>query len=157
MTSAIFDEFIFSRTRYHWRKRNYFTKKNSKKTAFLLENKRIKVALLNGEVIAGKFKIIEDNTIIIKNRTISLDSIAKIKRRSTVSALFSPVVVICGVVYIVAGFAGIAAGGYAVLLAPLIPVGVGMILIATISENHNYLKWNYSIGVNPKKIITVAK
>jgi hypothetical protein len=126
-------------------------KRNSATTAFLPENKRIKVKLLNGDVIAGKFKIVDDNTIVIREHFISLDSIAKIKRRSLISAIFSPLIIAYGVAFITVGVIGITVGGYAVLAAVLIPYGIPMVLIPVISENHRPQKWKYSIRTNPKK------
>ena len=126
------------------------TKKDSSSTLFLKENKRIKVKLLDGKVYVGKFQIINDSTFSIRDNIISLDSIAKIKRRSLVSSIFSPVVIVYGIGLVSLGVVGIAYGGYVIILGALILPGLPMVLVPLISENHRPQKWNYSIGTNPK-------
>jgi len=124
--------------------------KSSDRTVFLQENKRIKLKTKDGKVFVGKFKIVDDNTIMIKNATITLDSISTIKRRSLVSSIGSPFVVAGGTILMIAGVAGALSGGYGVLLVVLIPPGIPMILVPVISNNHVPEKWSYSIDTNPK-------
>ena len=42
------------------------TYKENQKTTFLAENRRIKVFTINGKSKAGKFRILDENTIVIK-------------------------------------------------------------------------------------------
>ena len=57
-----------------------FTKKDNQKTKIIYENKRIKITLNNDLVLKGKFTIVNDSTIAIKDTLISLSSVVKIKK-----------------------------------------------------------------------------
>ena len=130
------------------------TKKDSTQTSFLKEHKRIKVKLLNGKVFVGKFTIVDDKTINIRENIISLDSISKIKRRSVVAAIMSPIIIYYGSVFIGLGILFLASQTYSELGIAFSAIGAPLILIPSISEKHWSSKWKYSIGENPKiKII----
>lgn len=124
--------------------------KTTDRTAFLPEHKRIKLKTKDGTVLVGKFTIVDDHTIQIKDTPVVLDSIVKIKRRSLVSSIGSPFVFVTGALMVTVGIAGAAAGGYAVLLVVFIPPGVPMVLLPVISNNHEPEKWEYVIDTNPK-------
>lgn len=55
------------------------TNQTSKKERSIIKNKRIKIKTLDGEKLSGRFKI-ENNSIIIDNKQITLTDIAVIKR-----------------------------------------------------------------------------
>lgn len=124
--------------------------KTSDRTAYLPEHKRIKLKTKDGTVLVGKFTIVDDHTIMIKDTPVVLGSIVKIKRRSLVSSIGSPIVFVTGVLMVTAGVAGVAAGGYGVFLVVFIPPGVPMVLLPVISNNHDPEKWEYSIDTNPE-------
>ena len=124
--------------------------KATERTAFLPEHKRIKLKTKEGKVVVGKFTIVDENTILLKGTEIELDAIVKLKRRSLMSAIGSPLVVISGAAFVLVGVAGAFSGGYGVLLLVFIPPGIPMILAPLISNNHVPEKWEYSIDTNPK-------
>jgi small nuclear ribonucleoprotein (snRNP)-like protein len=124
--------------------------KASNRSVFLSEHKRIKLKTKDGKVFVGKFTIVDDHTIMIKDTPIALDSIVKIKRRSLVSSIGSPIVFAVGATLVITGIAGAVSGGYAVVLVVLIPPGIPMVLLPAISNNHKPQTWEYSIDTNPK-------
>jgi len=56
------------------------TNQNTGKEKTIKEYKRIKVKTVNGEKISGRFKIIDNESFMIKNKVIKLIEIEKIKR-----------------------------------------------------------------------------
>jgi hypothetical protein len=122
------------------------TYKENQKTTFLAENRRIKVFTINGKSKAGKFRILDENTIIIKNDTLALDSLVKIRRASTFSAIASPIAIYFGGSAIIGAVAGAAAGGYGLLATiVLLPPGLPLFIIPLTANKHNRNKWKYEI------------
>lgn len=126
-------------------------RKDSSETTFLKENKRIKVKLLNGKVHVGKFIIVNDSTISIRNNEISLDSIAKIKRRSVFNTIITPIIIYYGVTFTGIGILLIATQTYAEVGVVFSAIGLPMLIGPITSESHRPLKWKYSIGNKPIK------
>jgi hypothetical protein len=120
-------------------------KENSKKTVFLEENRRVKIITKADKKIIGNFTVLDNKTIVIKNEEIAIDSIETISSHSKFSSVANPVLVGVGAVFIVFGTAGIAAGSYGVLLAPLIPAGLPMVLVPVLSNKHKSKDWKYQI------------
>ena len=56
------------------------TNPHSRKEIIIKENRRIRVKTIDGQKISGRFKILNEQSITIKNRQIELLQIAKIKR-----------------------------------------------------------------------------
>lgn len=113
---------------------------------FLKENRRIKVKTTDGHAIAGKFTVINDAEISIKNQVVSMDSIVSIRKASTFSAIARPISIGVGAVLIAGGFAGLAAGGYAVFIAVVfLPVGLPLFIVPFTTNNHLIKKWKYEI------------
>ena len=125
-------------------------KKDSERTDFLVENKRIKVVTTYGRSFFGRFSIIDDKTISINNTLIPLASIEKIKRKSLTSTITSPVVCTLGVFLILGGTAVAALGGTSAIVGlGLISSGFTLPLIALISNRHPKNQWEYTIGDLP--------
>ncbi len=120
-------------------------KENSRKSVFLKENKRIKIRTVGGEKIIGNYTIVDDETITIKGQKVGLDSIVSISKHSRFSSVASPVCVVVGSIYGTAGTVGLIAGGYGVLLAPLIPLGLPLILVPILANKHKSKAWKYEI------------
>lgn len=121
-------------------------KNTSNDTTFLKENRRIKVKTLEGKSIAGKFTIVNDSEINIKGRIISMDSIVSIRKASTFSAIASPISIVVGGALLVGGMAGLAAGGYGVLLtAAFLPPGLPLFIVPFTANKHPIKKWKYEI------------
>jgi hypothetical protein len=123
------------------------SKKDSQKTIFIKENKRIKIETNNGTVYTGKYKIIDQNTISIDSISIPINDIVAIKKQSLAFVILTPVIVATGVVLVLGGV------GVSVLGGVKSVVGVGMLFsgfyvssIPFISSNHKTNKWSYSVG-----------
>jgi len=65
-----------------------FNEKNGKEI-MLRENKRIKIKTSDGVKISGRFKIFDDETILIKNEKVKLSQIEKIKRNPLIVSIFT--------------------------------------------------------------------
>lgn len=126
------------------------TNTTNKKTDFLIENRRIKVFTEDGKKIAGKFKIIDENTIEINSILISMNSIQKVRKASIFSAISTPILVTAGSIGTVLGVAGvfksdtIGSIGY---LPPSIPLTI----IPLHPNKHPKEKWEYKIVFDFKK------
>jgi len=55
-------------------------KDQTEKEILIKENKRIRIKTANGKRISGRFKILDNETILIKNKKIKLSEIEKIKK-----------------------------------------------------------------------------
>lgn len=123
-------------------------KKDTERTDFLIEHKRIKVVTTDGRSYFGRFSIIDDKTISINNTLIPLISIEKIKKKSLASTIVSPLVCVVGVVFILGGTAVAVIGGSteAIMGLGLISSGFTIPLIALISNKHPKNQWQYVIG-----------
>jgi hypothetical protein len=122
-------------------------KKDSQKTIFIKENKRIKIETNNGITYSGKYKIIDQNTISIDSISIPINSIVAIKKQSLSFLILTPIIVVTGVVLVLGGV------GVSVLGGVKSVIGVGMLFsgfyvgsIPFITSNHKSNKWNYSVG-----------
>jgi small nuclear ribonucleoprotein (snRNP)-like protein len=71
------------------------------KEIIIRENKRIRIKTFEGEKISGRFKIFDNETIILKNETIKLSQIEKIKKNPlVVSIITNGILFYCGVALI---------------------------------------------------------
>ena len=67
------------------------------KEIIIKENKRIRIKTLDGEKVSGRYKILDDETIILKNQRIKLSQIEKIKKNPlSMSILTHGVFYSCG-------------------------------------------------------------
>jgi hypothetical protein len=124
---------------------NLINNKSSDST-FLQENRRIKIKTIDGQAIAGKFTIVNDSTISIKNKSIPLDSIVTIRKASTFSSILRPVSISIGAVFLVSSIGLIAGGGYGVLAAViLVPTGLPLFIVPLSVKKHPNKKWKYEI------------
>jgi hypothetical protein len=126
-------------------------KKDAAKADYLVEHKRIKVVTTDGKCFYGRFSIIDDKTISINSTLIPLRSIAKIKRKSLVSTITSPLVCIVGVYLVLGGTALVAIGGrsFALIGVGFISSGFALPMIALISNKHPKNQWEYTIAEIP--------
>ncbi|RTY95759.1 hypothetical protein [Flavobacterium sp. GT3R68] len=118
--------------------------RRTNKTTFLKENKRILIKTDKGKVFKGKFKIIDSESMVIRQDTIAMNSVVKIKRRPVILAVVSGVVIAgIGSPIIVACAA---TGGVAWLV---LPIGVAIdgigLAIPAIPRGHKKEKWEYTI------------
>ena len=92
------------------------------KEIIIKENKRIRIKTLNGEKISGIYKILDDETIILKNQRIKLSQIEKIKKNPLgISILINGVFYYFGVVLTGAAFLAYIYAGHAEVFLVTIP------------------------------------
>ena len=60
----------------------------SEKEVIIKENKRIKIRTIEGDKISGRFRMVENNAIKIKDQTIALTNIESIKRNPLFLSIF---------------------------------------------------------------------
>lgn len=123
---------------------------NFEKEVILKENKRIRVITADGERISGKLDIIDDQSIMIKDRVIQLSAIKKIKPHPLLATLLiDGFMIYTG--SITAGFGVLifVLGGEPIALALLAPAA-GLIYGGT--KSPNFFKgyktkdsWNYEV------------
>ena len=120
------------------------------KTKSIQEGKRIKINTLSGDKIIGKFRILNEETIVIKGQEIRLDSIESIKRKSALAGIIGTYLMVAGIVATPFGFAaalseglGAAIGGVT-LVGSVFALGSG-ILINDFPVNNKNSKWNYNV------------
>jgi len=70
------------------------TNLNSNREIIIKENRRIKIKIFDGEKISGKFKILDNENILIKNRQIEIKDIQKIKRNPLLISIGTDVFII---------------------------------------------------------------
>jgi hypothetical protein len=121
------------------------TNKESGKTVFLKENRRVLIKTDSGKVFKGRFKIADNNSIIIRKDTIALTSVASIKRKPFGLAAVSGVIIMgIGTPVIIAS----AAQGGLALLA--LPVGVGIdgvgLIPPVLPKKYKKHEWDYAIA-----------
>lgn len=121
-------------------------KTTSADTTFLKEGRRIKVKTTEGKAIAGKFTIINDSDISIKNKIISIDSIVSIRKASTVSTILRTTSIAVGGAFVLVGFGGLVAGPYGYLAAAVFtPPGLLFLIVPLTTNKHSIKKWKYEI------------
>ncbi|MBC7408869.1 MAG: hypothetical protein H7339_10810 [Arcicella sp.] len=123
--------------------------KKTEEIEFLKENKRIKVFTIDGTNYTGRFKIIDDNTIMIDGINIPLDSIMKIKRRSVTSAIIETTFYVYGGIIVVACIVAVAIDPLFLIVIPVsFPFIGAAILVPGLENGHKLKRWTYSIGIN---------
>ena len=125
------------------------TSKTDDDTEFFRENKRVKIETNEGKKYTGRIQIVDENTIMIDDDLIAINTIIKIRSQSLLSAVLSAGFILIGGAFVVGGAL---AGGYAVLLIPVGLVGGGIgTLISAIGDNHKKYKWDYKIVTDYKE------
>ena len=125
------------------------TSKTDDDTEFFRENKRVKIETNEGKKYTGRIQIVDENTIMIDDDLIAMNTIIKIRSQSLLSAVLSAGFILIGGAFVVGGAL---AGGYAVLLIPVGLVGGGIgTLISAIGDNHKKYKWDYKIVTDYKE------
>ena len=64
-------------------------KDQTEKEIRIKENKRIRIKTTEGKTISGRFKIFDNETIIIKNKKINLNQIQKIKKNPLAQSILT--------------------------------------------------------------------
>jgi len=130
------------------------SKQNTRKQIKIKEGKRIRVKTLNGKRLSGRFKILNDSTIFIKNKTLKFSEIEKIKRNplamtlplSIITGTYGGAMVLIGIAFAVA----IDNSAAVVPLTIFMATGTGLIYSAirppNILKGYSYFRdWKYDI------------
>jgi hypothetical protein len=121
--------------------------KETHKTFFYPENRRIKVMTSDGSKLVGNYSIIDDKTIMIKEMNISIDSIVMIKSQSLSSAIVSFLFITAGSLLTVGGVVAASTNIYAILLiAPGFVIGGTGLLIPSFGNSHKRKNWDYKVS-----------
>ena len=124
----------------------YLMSKKGNRETYLPENRRIKITLNNGKKIAGHFTILNQDTIIIKEVEINIDSILKIRRASNFSTILTPIAVANGSVLTIVGVLLLNSGSYLASVG-IIPIIYGsvFIILPLLGKKHSSENWTYKI------------
>ncbi len=139
----IFIPFIF----FAQEKQLQITKIEDGKTFIIKENKRVKIKTMNGEKLFGKIKFIDNNTILIDEKSIKLDDIKFIRKRNLSTTIIATSFIIVGAFTL--GLAPILVIGdtQAALTVFLSSVGISSfaILLPSLSKKYSNSTYNFQI------------
>lgn len=120
---------------------------NNGKIKVYEENERIKVRTLDGKKHVGNLTFSDNETFIINNQSIKIDSISSIKKQPKVLGTIRTIVLITGLAIVGSSLIVAASGGNAAFL--LFTVGSGVTisagLIEAINSNNSYRLWKFKI------------
>lgn len=130
------------------------TKLDSNKERIIKENKRIKLRTLNKKLVKGRFKVMDDQTIMIEDINIKLSDIKELKRDPLITSILTTGILIyagaatAGVSVIAGIFADSAAFWFILPAAGLIYVGIRS---PNFNKNYKINKgWIYEVISIPK-------
>lgn len=111
------------------------------------ENQRVKVRTLDGKKHVGNLQFSDNQTLLINNESIQMDSISSIKNQPKIFGTVKTVVLITGLAIVGTSVIVATGGGNAALL--LFTVGSGVTLSAGIIEainaNNSKKQWAFKI------------
>lgn len=120
---------------------------NTAKIKVYEENQRIKVRTLDGKKHVGNLTFSDNETIIINDQSIKMDSILSIKKQPKLLGTIRTVVLITGLAIVGSSIIVAASGGNAAFL--LFTVGSGVTisagLIEAINSNNSNRRWKFKI------------
>lgn len=112
----------------------------------LEENSRIKVTLNNGQILRGKFTIIDDQSILVDNQSVNLNDVVKIRANSMARQIFVPISITMGTYFAIFAVAGAVAGGLNIIATLIgLPLAIPLLAIPLSQNNHLSSKWSYTI------------
>lgn len=118
----------------------------SQRQVHIKENKRIKVVTTDGTKYVGRFSVVNERTIKIRETLIDLDSIATIQKKSIFYTIMRPFLIIEGSSCVFVGVTGAFAGGYGLMLSiAFLPIGIPMVLLPVLESKHKNKEWSYKI------------
>jgi hypothetical protein len=127
--------------------------KQTGKTILFEENQRIKVRTLDGKKSIGKLTFSDNETLIINNKTIKLDSLQSVKTQPRVLGTIKTIVLATGLSVVGASLIAAAKGNNAAFL--LFTVGSGITITSGILEglnaNNINRKWEFKIIKNKQQ------
>lgn len=126
--------------------------KESGETKFINENKRIKVKISSGKKLTGKFRVVDDKMIRIRQNFIPVDSIIMIRKRPIALAVLSDFLIVSSASFIVAAGSEVKDSPLVVVvIPPALVIGGASILIPNILQKNKINKWRFQINLNDKQ------
>lgn len=119
----------------------------SGKTKVYEENQRIKIRTLDGNKHVGTVTFTDNETIVVDNQSIKIDSLQSIKSQPKVIGTIKTIVLFTGLAVVVTSLVVASGGGNAAFL--LFTVGGGVTISAGVLEalnaNNSDRKWTFKI------------
>jgi small nuclear ribonucleoprotein (snRNP)-like protein len=129
-----------------------FINKETGETKFIDENKRIKIKISSGRKLTGKFRVVDDKMIRIRQNFISVDSIIMVRRRPIVLAVLSDLLIVSSASFIVMIGSEAKDNPFAVVvIPPALIIGGASLLIPNILNKNKINKWRFQIKLNDKQ------
>jgi predicted phage tail protein len=120
---------------------------NTGKIKVYEENQRIKIRTLDGKKYVGNLTFSDNETLIIDNQSIKIDSLLSIKKQPKLLGTVRTVILITGLAIVGSSIIVAAGGGNAAFL--LFTVGSGVTisagLIEAINSNNSNRRWKFKI------------
>jgi uncharacterized protein Smg (DUF494 family) len=111
------------------------------------ENQRIKIRTLDGKKHVGNLKFSDNQTLIINNQSIVIDSVQSIKKQPIVLGTVKTVLLFTGITVLGTSVIVASGGGNSAFL--LFTIGTGTTissgLIESINASNSYKKWTFKI------------
>ncbi|MFV8269257.1 hypothetical protein ACNQGP_04875 [Flavobacterium sp. GT2N3] len=125
--------------------------KQTGETKLIEENKRIKIKISSGRKLIGKFRVVDDKTIRIRDFFLSMDSITMVRRRPIVLTVLSDLLIVSSASFIVMISPEAKNNPFAaVVIPPVILIGGAGLLMPNIPKKNKKDKWRFQIKLNDK-------
>ena len=123
------------------------TNRNNAKTIFFKENQRLKIRTLDKKKHIGRWHFSDNQTILIGNQSIKIDSIQSIKRQSALLGTLKTMVLITGLAIVSASLASAKSGNNNAFLLFFAGGGTtfGAGLMESFNTNRSNQKWTFKI------------
>ena len=143
----LFLTLLFSLTIFSQQKTIEITEIKSGKTIEYKENQNIKIRTLDGKKHKGILKLVDNQTFLVGNETIKIDSLQSIKVNPKGINQIKNIVLYTGLAIVATGLILATAGNNAAFLALTIGSGVtiGAGIIEGINGYNSKRKWNFKI------------
>ncbi len=120
---------------------------NSGKITVFDENTRVKIRTLDTKKHVGHFIISDNETLIIDNESIKIDSILSIKKQPKITGTIKTIVLITGLAVLGSSIIVASSGGEAAFL--LFTIGTGATIssgiIESLNSSNSNRKWTFQI------------
>ncbi len=139
--------FLTTLTAFSQQKAIEITNKNNGKTKFFKENQRLKIRTFDEKKHVGRWHFSDNQSILIGNQSIKIDSIKSIKRQTAVLGTVKTGVLIAGLATMSASLASAKSGNNNAFLLFVAGGGatIGAGLLESINTNRSNRKWTFKI------------
>lgn len=139
--------FLTVLTAFSQQKAIEITNRNNGKTRIFTENQRLKIRTLDEKKYIGRLHFSDNQTILIGNQSIKIDSIQSIKRQPAVLGVVKTAVLIAGLATVSASLVAAKTGGNNAFLLFIAGSGttIGAGLLESINPNRSNRKWTFKI------------